>query len=70
MHDTPITKVIGVNKLGRNYKQYESRRRLIRQFDLFLADVRVFTMLPERLGLYFYTKKKIPGLLDLTEEPE
>lgn len=70
LKDTPLTKIIGISKLGKNYTQYKDRRELIRNFDLFLADVRVFNMLPERLGKYFYEKKKIPSLLNLDDDPD
>ena len=70
MTDTPISKVIGIDKLGKNYGQFKLRRQLIKDYDLFLADVRVFNMLPDRLGKYFYAKKKIPALIDLTQDPK
>jgi ribosome biogenesis protein UTP30 len=61
--------VLSVSKLGTNYKQFKDRRTLISGFDLFLADVKVVTMLPDRLGKYFYEKKKIPALIDLETDP-
>ncbi|CAG9335801.1 unnamed protein product [Blepharisma stoltei] len=70
LKDTPLTKIIGISKLGKNYTQYKDRRELIRQYDLFLADIRVFNMLPDRLGKYFYEKKKIPCLLNLDDDVE
>ena len=65
LKDLPLSKICGVSKLGKNYTQYKDRRELIRQYDLFLADIRVFNMLPDRLGKYFYEKKRIPALLSL-----
>ena len=68
--DLPISKVCSISKLGKNYSQFKDRRELIRQYDLFLSDIRVFNMLPDRLGKYFYTKKKIPALISMDEDIE
>jgi ribosome biogenesis protein UTP30 len=63
----PISKVCAVSKLSKKYNQYKDRRELLRQYDLFVADVRVVNMLPERLGKYFFEKKRIPALVNLDE---
>ena len=63
--DLPISKICGISKLSKNYNQYKDRRELLRQYDLFVADVRVVNMLPERLGKYFFEKKRIPALVNL-----
>ena len=63
----PISKVCAISKISKNYNQFKDRRELLRQFDLFVADVRVVNMLPERLGKYFFEKKKIPALVNLDE---
>ncbi|KAI9669469.1 MAG: hypothetical protein M1817_004694 [Caeruleum heppii] len=58
-----ITRVIGVGKLRTKYKSFESRRQLLAEHDLFLADDRVITLLPNVLGKIFYkqtTKRPIP----------
>lgn len=55
-----IAKVIGYDKLKRNYKQYKDRRALLKEYDSFLADLRVYKMLPEVLGKEFYSHKKFP----------
>jgi ribosome biogenesis protein UTP30 len=55
-----IAKVIGVNKLRKNFKQYKDKRQLLSDYDLFLADLRVYKILPELLGKEFYQKKKYP----------
>jgi len=58
--DVPcIAKVIGFDKLKRNYKQFKDKRALIKEFDLFVADLRVYKMLPECLGREFYSTKKV-----------
>lgn len=68
LSDLPLSKICGVSKLGKNYTQYKDRRELIRQYDLFLADIKVFNMLPDRLGKYFYEKKRIPALVSLDSD--
>lgn len=60
-----IAKVIGYDKLKRNYKQFKDRRSLLKEYDSFLADLRVYKMLPEVLGKEFYTQKKFPVPLKL-----
>jgi ribosome biogenesis protein UTP30 len=55
-----IAKVIGYSKLKKNYKQYKDKRGLMNEYDMFLADLRVYKMLPEVLGKEFYAKKKYP----------
>jgi len=61
-HPVPgITKVIGIQKLIKNYKTAESKRALADAFDLFLCDSRVVAMMPKLLGSIFYEKKlKLP----------
>lgn len=60
MNIPQIAQVIGFDKLKRNYKQYKDRRTLLKQYDGFLADMRIYKMLPECLGKEFYDKKKFP----------
>lgn len=52
-----ITKVIGLDKLKRNYKTAESKRALADAFDLFLCDSNIVEMMPKILGSIFYDKK-------------
>jgi len=57
-HPVPgLTKVIGIDKLRRNYKTIEAKRALADAFDLFLCDSRVVEMMPKLLGTIFYQKK-------------
>lgn len=64
--DVPtIADVIGVDRLKREYKQYKDKRTLLADFDGFLADLRVYKMLPEILGKNFYTKKQYPAPIKL-----
>lgn len=70
LKQTALSKVVSIEKLGKKYGQFKDRRALLREFDLFLADVRVFRMLPERTGKDFYRTKKTPVLLDLEADFE
>lgn len=56
-----LAKVIGFDKLKRNYKQYSDKRALLKEYDAFLADLRIYKMLPECLGNEFYSHKKYPA---------
>jgi len=55
-----IAKVIGFDKLKREYRQYKDKRQLLKDYDGFLCDLRVYKMLPEVLGKEFYSKKRYP----------
>lgn len=62
-----ITRVIGISKLKARYKSFESRRQLLAEHDVFLADARVITLLPNLLGKTFYqssSKRPIPVNLE------
>lgn len=62
-----ITRVLGLEKLKSKYKSYESRRQLLSEYDVFLADDRVITYLPTVLGKVFYksgSKRPIPVSLE------
>ncbi len=63
---TRITRIIGLKKLQDRYKSFESRRQLLREHDVFLADDRIITRLPQILGKTFYkgSKKPIPVNLE------
>lgn len=58
-----ITRIIGVAKIKARYKSYESRRQLLAEHEVFLADDRIITLLPKILGKAFYdhsSKRPIP----------
>ena len=55
-----MAKVIGFDKLKRNFRQYKDKRALLKEYDGFLADLRVYKMLPELMGKEFYNRKKYP----------
>ncbi|KAI4162512.1 MAG: hypothetical protein LQ342_003927 [Letrouitia transgressa] len=60
-----IQKVIGISKLKARYKSFESRRQLLDEHDVFLADARVITLLPKALGKTFYKGPKKPVPVNL-----
>lgn len=55
-----IAEVIGFDRLKRDFHQYKDKRALLNDYDLFLADIRVYKLLPEKLGKEFYQKKVYP----------
>lgn len=62
-----ISRVIGLKKLKTKYSSFESRRQLYGEHDIFLADDRIITYLPQLLGKIFYksgTKRPIPVTLE------
>lgn len=67
-----FAKVIGYDKLRRNFKQFKDRRKLVQEYDTFLADIRVYKLLPSCLGREFYDKKKYPCPIKIHgfEEPK
>jgi len=66
-----IARVIGMEKLKAKYKSYESRRQLLSEYDIFLADDRIVIHLPGTLGKIFYgggSKRPIPVSLEGRKE--
>jgi ribosome biogenesis protein UTP30 len=58
-----ISKVVGVKKIQNKWTQYEAQRKLYAEHDIFLADDRIVTRLPQLLGKTFYgntIKRPIP----------
>ncbi|KAI9372921.1 ribosomal protein L1p/L10e family-domain-containing protein [Aspergillus egyptiacus] len=55
-----IEKVIGYSKLKDRYKSFESRRQLLSEHDVFLADDRIVMRLVRTLGKVFYKSSKRP----------
>jgi ribosome biogenesis protein UTP30 len=57
-----IHKVIRYSKLAKKYKSFESKRQLLAEYDVFLADERIVHLVPSALGSVFYkstTKRPI-----------
>ena len=58
-----ITRIISLTKLKARYKSFEQRRALRDEYDIFLADDRIVSRLPDALGKIFYkgtSKRPIP----------
>ena len=55
-----IAEVIGFDRLRRDFRQFKDKRQLLKDYDVFLADIRIYKMLPEMLGKEFYAKKAYP----------
>lgn len=55
-----IDKVIGYTKLKSRYHTFESRRQLLAEHDVFLADDRIIMRLVNTLGKIFYKSSKRP----------
>ncbi|KAF9517260.1 hypothetical protein BS47DRAFT_1340013 [Hydnum rufescens UP504] len=62
-----VSRVVGVEKLKGKYKPFETRRQLLRESGLFLADERVVPLLPKLLGKMFFEAKKQPIPVCLTK---
>jgi hypothetical protein len=63
-----LAKVMGYQKLLKNFKQYKDRRQLVHEFDLFFCDSRIYRMLPKATGSFFYRKKKFPCPLPISHD--
>lgn len=55
-----INRIIGFSKLKARYKSFESRRQLLAEHDVFLADDRIIMRLVAALGKTFYKSSKRP----------
>ncbi|XP_058851839.1 ribosomal L1 domain-containing protein 1-like isoform X1 [Acipenser ruthenus] len=60
-----ITQVIPYQTLKKKYKPIEAKRKLLGNFDLFLADGRIHRLLPSQIGKHFYRSKKEPISVNL-----
>ncbi|XP_060116491.1 ribosomal L1 domain-containing protein 1 [Heteronotia binoei] len=62
---TNVTEIISYKTLTKEYKSFESKRRLLSRFSLFLSDARIRRLLPSHIGKHFYNSKKAPLSVDL-----
>jgi ribosome biogenesis protein UTP30 len=60
-----IARVMGCNELRRNYGQYKDKRELMGEFDLFMCDERILSVLPPLLGGKFFGRNKHPVPVDI-----
>ncbi|KAF2639474.1 ribosomal protein L1 [Massarina eburnea CBS 473.64] len=62
-----IGRVLGLDKLKKRYKSYESKRQLLAEYDVFMVDERIIKIVADFLGKVFYgAKSKRPIPLRLT----
>lgn len=62
-----LAKIITVHELKTKYQQYESRRQLLSEFDIFLVDASIANMAPKLLGKIFYGSPKFPLTITVTD---
>ncbi len=61
-------KVIDVQTLKMKYSRFQDRRNLLKQFDLFLCDYKIYFLLKKLLGKPFYVSRKYPLPIKLNYE--
>nr|XP_002739337.1 PREDICTED: ribosomal L1 domain-containing protein 1-like [Saccoglossus kowalevskii] len=62
---TTVSRVMPLRVLKKEYRPFELRRKLVAQYDLFLADDRIFRLLDTVTGKEFNKKKKYPVGINL-----
>ncbi|XP_057683005.1 ribosomal L1 domain-containing protein 1 [Corythoichthys intestinalis] len=60
-----VTEVIPYKILKTEYKQFEAKRRLLGNFDMFLSDERIRFRLATHIGKHFYERKREPLSVNL-----
>ena len=50
--------MIPLDKLKTDYKSFESKKHLSAYYDVYLADRRIYHLLPRHLGKSFFIKKR------------
>ncbi|XP_029191869.2 ribosomal L1 domain-containing protein 1-like [Acropora millepora] len=66
-NDVPVNKVIPYKKLKKKYYSFEAKRNLCALYDVFLCDEAIYHLLPQVLGKTFFSRKKYPVPIDLSE---
>ncbi|XP_050380228.1 uncharacterized protein LOC126797609 [Argentina anserina] len=64
----PVVKILKYTKLKSDFKAFESKRKLLNSYDMFLADKQILPLLPRLLGKHFFKTKRIPVPLDLLKK--
>lgn len=62
-----VKKVLPLAKLRTHYKQFESRRKLQRSYDLFICDADIFLLMKGLLGKGFVQSKQVPFPVSFTD---
>ena len=55
-----VKKVLSLQKLRTDFKDFEAKRRLLSTYDMFMAEKSILPMLPKVIGSKFFKKKKHP----------
>ncbi len=58
--DSTVSRVVGLSKIKEKHKSFEAKRALRDAHNIFLADDRIVSLLPQFLGKTFYGSKKNP----------
>lgn len=61
-------KVIDIQNLKMKYSRFQDRRNLLKQYDLFLCDYKIYFILKKLLGKPFYVHRKYPVPMKLNYE--
>jgi ribosome biogenesis protein UTP30 len=61
-------KVIDVQQLKMKFSRFQDRRNLLKQFDLFMCDYKIYFLLKKLLGKPFYVQRKYPVPIKLNYE--
>lgn len=62
-----LAQIVTVKELKTKYHQYEARRKLLSEFDIFLTDSSIANMAPKLLGKIFFQSSKFPVTINITE---
>jgi len=64
---TRISKILPFEELKKEFKGFELKRQLAKNYDVFIADAAVTRLARAHLGKEFYTRRKIPFNVDLSK---
>lgn len=62
-----LSEIVTVKELKTKYQSYESRRKLLNDFDIFLTDSSIANMIPKLLGKIFFKSSKTPLTIQITD---
>ena len=60
-------KFISYEKISKNYKEYKDKLGLLKDYDLFFCEGKVYMLLKKHLGKHFYEAKKYPFPVNFDE---
>lgn len=62
-----LGQIITVKDLKTKYHSYESKRKLLNEYDIFLTDSSIANMIPKLLGKIFFQSSKFPLTISITD---